>query len=120
MNDINLKLKMKDLFLLEEAIMKNVGRPREDEASDYTVEKRLRASKAVEGNSQIGLILFVGLSKHFGVSKKAATIHIGLDPEGYDNKLSEYKKNMDSKPRFFFKDKLVKNYINIKQNQAKL
>ena len=104
----------KFMQLLEEAIVKNTCPPREGEIFYQT--KKLRVSGDLEGNSQLGTLLFVGVSETFNIKRTDVVDYLGIEPEEYDYKVREYISELGSNPvpiRLYNKSRLILNYINI-------
>jgi hypothetical protein len=98
--------------LLEEAILKNTCPPRPGEK--FTQSKKLRVSGEVEGDSQLGMILFVGVANYFNITRADTTEFIGIEPEEYDYKLRKFHDGTDTEEtRMTFKFKLVSNYVKL-------
>lgn len=101
--------------LLEEAIKKNTCPPREGE--HFTQTKKLRVSGELEGDSQLGVLLFVGLSIVYRIPRAEAVDFIGIETEEYDYKASKFitevMTDVAQNSRIDFKARLVNNYIKI-------
>jgi hypothetical protein len=78
------------LILLSVATRKNICEPRPDEVEDYTVEKLIRASGDLEGDSQIGTQLFIGIARDFSVPSSEIIDFLGIEKEEYAFKLAKY------------------------------
>ncbi len=86
----------KFFFLLNEAIIKNTVRPRPNELEKMTVSKVIRCSPEIEGDSQLGILLFCGIAHvQYGVSKNKIMDYIGVEPEEFRFKIDKFKKNLD-------------------------
>lgn len=79
------------LNLLLEATKKNICKPRETEIQEYTVDKLIRASGELEGDSQVGMILFIGVARDFGISTVEIIDFLGIEKEEYIYKLQKYQ-----------------------------
>lgn len=76
------------LKLLLAATKKNVCEPREDEV--FNVERMIRASGDLEGDSQIGVLLFIGIARDFGINASDIIDFLGIEKEQYQYKLNKY------------------------------
>jgi hypothetical protein len=102
------------MFQIKEAIFKNVCSPDRDEDQDFTVSRSMRASSKREGDSQLRLVLFVGLSHQHGFAYHDISSIASLQREEYLYKLSKYKrKSRSNDKRFLNKIKLVNNYLRL-------
>lgn len=100
----------KFMQLLEEAILKNTCPPREGEVCNQS--KKLRVSGELEGDSQLGVLLFVGVSAAFGIPRAEATDYIGIEVEEYNYKANKFGAERDSEnTRLINKSQLIFNYI---------
>lgn len=103
------------MFQVQEAIKKNICAPGEDELEDFTISKYIRASTKREGDSQLGLVLFVGICSELGYGYSDISQIASLEYEQYRFKLSKYKrKSRSNDHRFLNKVTLVKNYLRLK------
>ena len=108
------KITFPTMFQIKEAIEKNICAPGEDEQEDYTIARAIRASAKAEGDSQIGLILFVGICSELGYSYGDIASIASLEREEYTFKISKYKhKSRSNDTRFLNKIRLVKNYLRL-------
>lgn len=100
---------IKFMQLLEEAVLKNTCPPREGEK--FTQSKKLRVSGDLEGDSQLGVMLFVGVSATFSVPRADSADYLGIEPEEYDYKIKKYNSEIINNSRLINKSKLLLNYI---------
>lgn len=108
----NLKV---SLFDLHEAVSKQICRPKDSERRHITVDRQLQASPAMEGDSQIGLILFVGLAGELGLDPREAMEFVGIESKSeYNYKVSKYKTLSKAGGRFAVKKRLILNYLKYK------
>jgi hypothetical protein len=108
-------MKRPTMFQIQEAIKKNVCPPDESEVGDFTISRSIRASIKRESDSQLGIILFVGVSHDYGYSFGDISSIASLERKEYLFKLSKYKRKCKSNDkRFINKVRLVKNYLRIK------
>ena len=107
------------LQLIHQAVSKNVCAPKVTEK--FSVSKQMRSSGDLEGDSQIALMLFVGVAKKSLIKKRDTIDFLGIEEEEYDFKLdkffdslilSENANNILDK-RFFNKLTLILNYIRL-------
>jgi hypothetical protein len=102
------------MFQIKEAIFKNVCSPDGDEHQDFTVSRSMRASSKREGDSQLRLVLFVGICQLRGFGYHDIASIASLQREEYLYKLSKYKrKSRSNDKRFLNKIKLVNNYLKL-------
>lgn len=100
------------MFMIQEAISKNICLPDHDEQNDPTMPRILQASPKREGDSQLGLILFIGVSNEYGYTFGDIVSIIPLEREEYNYKLGKYKrKAKHGEDRFINKIKLVRAYL---------
>lgn len=99
----------KFMQVLEEAILKNTCPPRETEV--FNQSKKLRVSGELEGDSQLGVLLFVGISAEFSIPRTEATDYIGIEIEEYDYKANKFKAELLVGSRLSYKTSLINNYI---------
>jgi hypothetical protein len=96
--------------LLEEAITKNTCPPREGEV--FTQSKKLRVSGELEGDSQLGVLLFVGVSAKYGVPRAETVDFLGVEVDEYDYKINKFSiEHVAGNQRLINKTKLIFNYI---------
>jgi hypothetical protein len=102
---------------IQEAISKNICAPDEFEEQDLTIIKSIRSSVSREGDSQLGLMLCIGLLSDFGYEPYDVMIFLNLKREEFKYKLSKYKRKSKSNDRRFLnKVRLIKNYLKLKYN----
>lgn len=105
------------MFEIMEAVKKNVCAPGEEEMEDYTISRCVRASTKNEGDSQVGIVLFVGIATDYNYTYSDISTIASLEFEEYRFKLSKYKrKSRSNDTRFRNKIKLIKNYLRLKYN----
>jgi hypothetical protein len=79
------------LHLLKEAVLANTVRPRPDEEKKLTVSKLIRTSPEVEGDSQLAMILFVGIaSSIYNVNSSEIIEYFGMEPEEFEFKVKKF------------------------------
>lgn len=84
----------KFLWLLKEAVLKNTVRPRPEEEEKMTVSRFIRCSPEIEGDSQLGIILFCGLAhKFYGLTQSEIIDHVGIEPEEFKFKVHKFLNN---------------------------
>ena len=107
----------KNLYALHVAVEKNTCRPKQKEAKEITVKRKILASPSMEGDSQIGMILFVGVAHEMGYNKLAIKNYLSIEFDGeFDYKLRKYKAKLDDAKddkvsRFRNKVILIKNHL---------
>jgi hypothetical protein len=103
------------MFQIQEAIRKNICAPDEKENEDFTISRLIRASIKREGDSQLGLVLFVGISDEHGYKYHDIESIASLQRDEYKFKLSKYRrKSRSNDTRFLNKIKLIQNYLRLK------
>lgn len=103
------------MFQIQEAVKKNICAPGEEELEDFTVSKYIRASVKREGDSQLGLVLFVGICTELNYTYYDIAQIASLEYEQYRFKLSKYRrKSRSNDDRFKNKVRLIKNYLRLK------
>lgn len=103
---------MTELELLELAILKNTSRPRPEELKKITIHRKIQCSPNLEGDSQVGMILFVGLATMLGKRIKDIMSHVSIEfDKEFNYKLAKFYKLMGTNQRFANKVLLVQNYI---------
>ena len=101
---------------LHKAIKANICEPKEKELESFTIERKLRASPSDEGDSQVGIILFVGIGTANGLSKKEIINYLDIKANEYAFKLKKYNEKMkksSDKNRYQIKTNLVQNYLKL-------
>lgn len=110
-----MKVKRPTMFQIQEAVKKNICAPGEDELEDFTISRSIRASTKREGDSQLGIVLFVGICASYGYSYSDISSIGSLEFEEYRFKLSKYRrKSRSNDKRFVNKIRLIRNYLRIK------
>lgn len=100
------------LAKLERAIRANVSPPKPEELLKYEFAKKLPASPSLEGNFEIGLILFIGIAAGFTVgTKEAVEMYLSIDSSECAFKLNDYNERLEKSKRFRTKIKLILNYM---------
>ena len=99
---------------IKEAVSKNVSSPRKGEK--FKVTRILRASAILEEDSQVGIVLFVGVSDEKGFNETQICDYLCIEKEEYAYKLKKYNQKKKLNKRFQNKIKLIKNYLNHKYN----
>ena len=116
---------IKYLKKLERAVLANTHRPKEDELKDIKVHKKIMTSLKLEGDSKMGMILFVGVANCADIPTGEIIDYLGLEfPEEFNHKLDDYHRYM-TKPgepigpnniitnRTVNKTKIINNYLNL-------
>lgn len=124
---------------IKEAVLANTARPTEEEDLRFTQDRFIRCSQNMEGNSQVGIILFAGVAKQFGFPDSHIMMYASIEREQLVFKLQEfreknnagqmkiglrvkYKKGIidpsfaddfDEDVRFAYKVILIKNYLKL-------
>lgn len=81
-------------FLLKEAVLKNTVRPRPEEEVKMTISKVIRCSPEIEGDSQLGIMLFCGVAYMFyGIPVQQIIDHLGMEPEEFNYKVKKFIEN---------------------------
>lgn len=84
-------------FLLKEAILKNTVRPRPEEEDKITVSKLIRCSPQIEGDSQLGIMLFCGIaSVGYGCKSNEIMEYLGIEQNEFNYKLKKFIENYRS------------------------
>jgi hypothetical protein len=82
-------------YLLKEAVLKNTVRPRPEEEAKMTISRLIRCSPEIEGDSQLGLVLFIGMAHTiYGISDSEIMDHLGIEQEEYKFKLKKFRNNL--------------------------
>jgi hypothetical protein len=105
------------LCRIREAVLKNTCRPlpKEKELSDI---KRLRVSALREGDSQMGVLLFVGIANELKIDIEQISSCEGIEHEEVRFKISKFKTKLavvgeDRDNRFHYKVQLIRNYLKL-------
>lgn len=111
---------IKELAELETVIRANICKPRPEETHKFTIERKLRASPSMEGDSQIGITLFVGVANDMGFAAKDIMRYLSVEEDIFRFRLKKYEKSMEktlmkpigklTRPRFQNKVSLIKNH----------
>lgn len=107
---------MSILPLISEAVRCNICKPDEFEKMELTSHKDLRASQAKEGDSQIGILLFIGIAHMYRHTKSEIMDYIGVETDEFEYKSAKFITKMKEDDRFKTKVKLINNYLKIKYN----
>jgi len=99
------------LIGLKKAILANVASPKKAELKKYEFAKMLPSSPSLEGNYEIGVILFVGVADFLGISREEVEMFLSIEEDEYDWKLKEYGTRFVGDKRFFNKVNLIINYL---------
>jgi hypothetical protein len=102
------------MSLLSKAIQVNVCKPKKSEEDKFTHDRWHRASPALEGDSQIGIMIFIGVGKDLGFTKKAISDFLSIEASEFEYKLQKYREGIarvDSK--IFTKARLVRNFFDL-------
>jgi len=78
------------LCMIEEAVLKNTCRPREDEDDKYPVDKKIRSSGSLEGDFQIGMTLFIGFADKLGIPMKDTVSFMNIENDEYNYKYEKF------------------------------
>jgi len=101
-----------NLFKLREAVMKNTCRPTQEELAKLTIDKPLRTSRSWEEDSEMGMILFIGIATEMGADSGEIETAISVDAKEVDYKRGVYTKLL-KRVRFTNKVVLIKNYMRL-------
>lgn len=101
------------MSLLGEAINKNVCKPRPAELGAFTHDRWHRASPTLEGDSQIGTLLYIGVGTDLGFSKEEILDFLSIEREEFEYKLRKYEGSLSLSDggRLGVKVRLIKNFI---------
>lgn len=97
------------MFQIREAITKNVC-----DCGDemYTIVKDMRANSKLEGDSQLKMVLFVGLAHSYGYTQTDIMLLAHLQKKEFTYKLRKFRRKMAGiDARFKTKIKLINNYL---------
>jgi hypothetical protein len=98
------------MFQIREAITKNVCDSGDEQ---YKVVKDMRANSKLEGDSQLKMVLFVGLATSHGYTQSDIMLLAHLQKKEYTYKLRKFRRKMAGiDARFKIKIKLINNYLN--------
>lgn len=107
-------MNMDKLGMLKQAILVNTCRPKEKEREKITVDRIIQTSPSQEGDTQLGLILFIGMASKLGFKKSEIMDYLSIEfDEEYNYKLGKFEEMLNSKDhkRFKVKVDLVVNYL---------
>lgn len=98
---------------LENAVRANIYPPTAEEEAKLSDHRRIRASGSMEGNSQIGTILFVGIaSLDFGMDRDDIKAYLSIDEKEYSHKQGKFMSKLSKKNRkYVAKVKLIKKHL---------
>jgi len=97
-------------FLLLEAVQKNCFLPSPKEQQKFTVSRILRTSPKLEGDSEIGIILYIGIGKQLGLTPSEIQNYLCIDRKEYLYKYNQFN-ILKNKARTMNKIKLITNYL---------
>lgn len=102
------------LFKLKEAVTINTCKPSPAELKGLTFIKPLRTSRYWEGDSDTGLVLFIGLAVQYGFTAPEIELEVGAEGAEVSYKNDLFKTRVKEKhPRFLNKIKLIQNYMRL-------
>ena len=113
------------LVRLERAVLANTHRPKEDEMKKIEVHKKIMTSLKLEGDSKMGMILFIGIAVRDHIPPNEIIDYLGIEfPEEFMHKLQEFDRYImaPDEPigpigqlgnRTKNKIKLIDNYLNL-------
>lgn len=102
------------MFQIMEAIKKNVCAPGENELEEFTISRAIRVSTKMEGDSQLGLLLFVGTCALYGYNYPDVSAIASLEFAEYHFKRNKFNRKLKSNDkRFLNKVKLIGNYLKL-------
>lgn len=82
---------IKYLRRLELAVLANTHRPKPEEMKEIKVHKKIMTSLKLEGDSKMGMILFVGIADVEMVPRNEIMDYLGLEFTGeFNHKLEEF------------------------------
>lgn len=98
---------------LENAVVVNICRPDDEEIKKVALHRKIKASASMEGDSQIGLVLFIGIATNdFDQNGKEIAEYLSCNPDEYRYKLKKYTRKLENQdPKYLAKIKLIKNYL---------
>lgn len=97
-------------FLLLEAVQKNCFLPTPKEKERFTVSRILRTSPKLEGDSEMGLILYIGIGKIMGMTPTEIQSFLCIDRKEYVFKQNTFRTIKKDK-RVATKIRLITNYL---------
>lgn len=100
------------LWLVREAVVKNTCRPLPIEREAYD-PRSIRVSTLREGDSQIGIMLFVGVANELGFTAEEIMMSEGIEKLEVDYKIEKYNEKIKYDKRFGNKRKLVRNFLKL-------
>jgi hypothetical protein len=104
------KIKTSQLY---EAVRKNVSEPEPSELDKLTVSKRLRASASREGDSEMGILLFIGVADQFGIPVDDIMNELSIELEEYKFKSKRFQIQIKKDRRLQNKVLLIYNYLRL-------
>ena len=111
---------MNELERLYVAIRKNLARPTSEEKAEIKVDRKLAASPSLEGDTQVGMVLFIGIADSLLLDKDLVKDFLSIEFEDeYKNKLNRYNSKAKKNERFQNKIKLVLNHYNTQDYKKK-
>lgn len=99
-----------NFWRIREAVLKNTCRPLPEESPAHD-PKSLRVSILREGDSQVGIILLIGVALELGFNHDQITTYEGVEKKEIMNKLELYNHKVETNERFRVKRKLILNYL---------
>lgn len=97
-------------FLLLEAVQKNCFLPTPKEKEKFTVSRILRTSPKLEGDSEMGLILYIGIGKLVGMTPTEIQSFLCIDRKEYMFKHNTFR-TIKREKRVATKVNLIMNYL---------
>lgn len=109
-----------NLFNLKKAVLANTCRPTPKEDAELTTDKAIRTSPSWEGDSEIGVLLYVGLAAEMGFQLGDITTALSVEHEEAKYKINRFKEIVagenvarDVRWRLNNKIMLIKNYLRL-------
>lgn len=100
------------LFQIREACIKNLCPPQNE---TFKISRSIQVSAKYEGDSQLGLMIFIGVATEHGYSYSEIAMAEHVNYDEYVYKRSKYKRKLRTKEkRFGVKVKLIKNYLRLR------
>lgn len=98
---------------LENAVRANICEPTPEEKKKLSDHRRIRASGSLEGDSQIGSVLFVGIaSLDFGMDREEIRSYLSLNPKEYAFKQTKFVSKLEEQnTKYLAKIKLIKKHL---------
>lgn len=102
------------MWTIREAVVKNTCRPLPVEREAYD-PRSIRVSTLREGDSQIGIMLFVGVATRLGFTSEEIVMSEGIEHKEVAYKYQKYTDKIATDKRFANKSKLVFNYLKLEK-----